>query len=488
MVSTYSSRYKFEKPALTDYPGTWGNNVNTSITDLVDGSIDAVSAVAMADANATLTIPDGTSSPNRAGTLVLTGAHTAIRTLTVPAGDRILRVVNATTGGFNVLVKSPSSSTISVFPGYMATIYFIGAGAVEPGYQISSALITTATVVSMSAGFTDGTVGAPSIAFSADSNTGFYRVTADQIGVSTGGVQRALFASSLQSSFTDFTISKANPVLTLTSPTASSRRILWETNGVPRWLMQVSSAAETGSDAGSDWSLGRYDDAGALLATAISMSRATGTLGINGSSVAGVRQTITTTVAEGIADARSLRLLNLSSGADFSAMLEFATSGSGGTLRGRIRGKREGGTDHGTLILSSALSGVGVDVLSLSSSAAATFTGAVAGVSFTPTSDARLKSEIVKIDDPLDRLEAVSGVTFYKAGANCRNGKPLRMAGVIAQDARVALPEAAVETEIDAGDDGPGIMAVDPMALIGLLIEAVKALRAEVATLKSGSL
>lgn len=36
----------------------------------------------------------------------------------------------------------------------------------------------------------DGTVSAPSVTFTADTNTGFYRIGADVIGVSTGGVER----------------------------------------------------------------------------------------------------------------------------------------------------------------------------------------------------------------------------------------------------------------------------------------------------------
>lgn len=43
--------------------------------------------------------------------------------------------------------------------------------------------------------FQDGTVGLPSIRFEADTNTGFYRIAADTLGVSTGGAERARFNS-----------------------------------------------------------------------------------------------------------------------------------------------------------------------------------------------------------------------------------------------------------------------------------------------------
>ena len=43
--------------------------------------------------------------------------------------------------------------------------------------------------------FLDGTVAAPGITFASDTNTGFYRVGAEQIGFSTNGVQRALLST-----------------------------------------------------------------------------------------------------------------------------------------------------------------------------------------------------------------------------------------------------------------------------------------------------
>ena len=46
----------------------------------------------------------------------------------------------------------------------------------------------------------DGTVSAPGIAFSSDTNTGFYRAAADTIGVSCGGVSRFIVGGALSTS------------------------------------------------------------------------------------------------------------------------------------------------------------------------------------------------------------------------------------------------------------------------------------------------
>jgi len=47
-------------------------------------------------------------------------------------------------------------------------------------------------------------------------------------------------------------------------------------NGTPRWQLGTAGDAETGSNAGADWVLDRYGDAGDYLGRALSVSRATG--------------------------------------------------------------------------------------------------------------------------------------------------------------------------------------------------------------------
>lgn len=52
-----------------------------------------------------------------------------------------------------------------------------------------------------------------------------------------------------------------------------------------RWRLQVSSAAEAGGDAGSDFVIGYYSDAGVLKNGALSISRATGDASFSGTVV-----------------------------------------------------------------------------------------------------------------------------------------------------------------------------------------------------------
>ena len=90
-------------------------------------------------------------------------------------------------------------------------------------------------------------------------------------------------------------------------------------------------------------------------------------------------------------------------------------------------------------------------------------------------SDRRLKENIVKIKNPLDKILQISGYTFNYIGDN----KP--MTGVIAQEIEEVLPEVVYETE---AIDGTSAKAVRHGNIVGLLIEAIKELKAEVEELK----
>jgi hypothetical protein len=98
----------------------------------------------------------------------------------------------------------------------------------------------------------------------------------------------------------------------------------------------------------------------------------------------------------------------------------------------------------------------------------------------TTISDERLKDNIVGIDGALDKVSQLNGYTFtYKA-----DGKV--SAGVIAQEVEKVLPEAVSEKELPLkADDGEQYKVVNYDALHGLMIEAIKELKAEVADLKS---
>lgn len=99
----------------------------------------------------------------------------------------------------------------------------------------------------------------------------------------------------------------------------------------------------------------------------------------------------------------------------------------------------------------------------------------------TAYSDERIKTDITIIPNALDKVDQLRGVTYIRTdNGDLDTGR--RSTGVIAQDVLKVLPEAVV---LDKDDPENGIMGVNYGNMIGLLIEAVKELRAEVQTLKA---
>lgn len=62
----------------------------------------------------------------------------------------------------------------------------------------------------------------------------------------------------------------------VTGAAATARRVSWQTSDVDRVKAGLNTTAESGSNAGSDWTLDMYSDAGAFLVTAATVTRANG--------------------------------------------------------------------------------------------------------------------------------------------------------------------------------------------------------------------
>ena len=122
--------------------------------------------------------------------------------------------------------------------------------------------------------------------------------------------------------------------------------------------------------------------------------------------------------------------------------------------------------------------GVGAaDTISLYTGASTlntTFAGANLTCSgdITSSSDARLKENVVTVDSALDKVSNLRGVYYNKIG------ETERKLGVIAQEVEAVIPE-VVSSDID------GMKSVAYANMVGLLIEAIKELKAEINELKS---
>ena len=137
-------------------------------------------------------------------------------------------------------------------------------------------------------------------------------------------------------------------------------------------------------------------------------------------------------------------------------IIKFATGGVGSGERARI-------------------SSYGLSVGTTANASSTNNTGAIlAAGDITAFSDARIKTNITKIDNALDKVEQLNGYTFDRLDVT--GGR--RQTGVIAQEVIKVLPEAVLGSEDTTYSVAYGNM-------MGLMIEAIKELNAKVTDLQN---
>jgi len=92
----------------------------------------------------------------------------------------------------------------------------------------------------------------------------------------------------------------------------------------------------------------------------------------------------------------------------------------------------------------------------------------------TAFSDARYKTDVMRIEGALEKVMEIGGYTYRKVDDVCEN---VRYAGVMAQEVKEVLPEVVVS-------DGNGQMHVAYGNMVGLLVEAIKELNVKLAALE----
>ena len=110
----------------------------------------------------------------------------------------------------------------------------------------------------------------------------------------------------------------------------------------------------------------------------------------------------------------------------------------------------------------------------------ATFGGAIwAAGNITAYSDAKLKENVETITSALDKTLALRGVYYTLI----RDETKTRKLGVIAQEVQEVVPEVVMLHQDK--EDEEGTLSVDYGNMVGLLIEAIKELKAEIEELKA---
>jgi hypothetical protein len=162
MASSYSNPLRLEEIGVGEASGTWGTKTNTTLSNIATAFAAKVKNLG-SDADATLTMPDGSADDLRALHLKITSTTlTATRTITIAPNtvSKIWIVENATTGSQAITFSQGSGANVSLANGETKVIYTDGAGS---GAAVVDALtdlnISGTTVLANATVSTAATVG-----------------------------------------------------------------------------------------------------------------------------------------------------------------------------------------------------------------------------------------------------------------------------------------------------------------------------------------
>lgn len=123
MASTFSDLLRIEKMGKGDQNGSWGTTLNTQF-ELIEDAISGLAVVTHDDsANYVISALDGATDQARMPVLRVEGTLTANRNMVVPDNTKQYVIHNATTGGFDITVKTSGGTGVAVQSGQVSSLY-----------------------------------------------------------------------------------------------------------------------------------------------------------------------------------------------------------------------------------------------------------------------------------------------------------------------------------------------------------------------------
>jgi hypothetical protein len=406
MASSYSSDLKFELQVTGENPGTWGDKTNNNF-NVVQQAVAGYEEVNVASGDVTLVMSNAAVSNARNMSIKFTGTLAANRTVNMPASiEKFFNIIDGTDhAGYTLTFKVTSQTGFLLCEGNHYVCHSNGTDIVKDQETRYWRVIAAAETVQAGAQIlVDTSGGARTITLPASPAAGDEVTFLDS--------ENTFDTNNLTVGRNSSNINGAASNLVVANERAAFT-LVYSGDATVGWQFKNRDQS---LHSGSDMLL---DSAGDII------------LDADGADI--ILKDAGTEVG---------RFTNSST--DF--VIQSATSNKDMIFKGN---------DDGSVI--TALT------LDMSAAGAATFNNDV-----TAFSDERLKSDIDTIDNALDKVMNMRGVTFDRDGR--------RGTGVIAQEMQKVMPEVV-------HDEGE-YMSVAYGNLVGVLIEAVKELKAEIEELK----
>ena len=477
MASTYVNDLRLNEMATGDQSGSWGTVTNLNLELIGEAFSYGTEAITTnADTHAT-TIADGATDAGRSMFLKYTGTLDSACTITIGPNtvSKMWFIENATTGSQNIIISQGSGANITIAAGQTKAVYSDGAGtgaafvdafaALDVGSLAIAGTLVTSTAAELN--ILDGVTATTAELNILDGVT----ATTAELNILDGVTATAAEINILDGVTATAAELNYNDITTL-GLVEASKTVTADASGNTKFPDNYKAYFGTSGDLGvyHDGSNSFISDQGEgslkLLASSFYLNNAANTENIIVASQNG---------AVSLYYDNTARITTASNGITVNGLI------NGGDLRGEAWLIGRDTNDYisvNTTEIDFVLDG-NTD-MRLENDGDLHVDGNVIAYS-TTISDERLKTDIVKIDGALDKVAQLNGYTFtYTA-----DGK--KSAGVIAQEVKKVLPSAIVESKLPlkmGDDDETEYMTVQYDQLMGLMIEAIKELKAEVAELK----
>jgi|TARA_R110002126_G_scaffold156527_1_gene303963 hypothetical protein len=428
-MSTYSTSLRIELQVNGENSGTWGTITNNNFSQSLEFAIAGVTNVACGDAAVTtLTNADGPQSQAnnqaRSAHIRLTGAHGAVRIAQFPATQKVYLISNATTdsgssGPYAMTCRlGAAGNTISIANGATRLVSTDGTN----WYDVFTSM---GSIVTSGVDLNGG-----ELVLDLDGDTSITSDTDDQIDIKMANIDVA-------------NLTTANTGDLVISTAVSDKDFVLKGNdggaAITALTVDMSDAGAASFNGVVTANAGLKADNITIDGTEIDLSSGDLTLDVAG---------------DIILDAAGDDI-KLSSAGTHEGNINLASSNL--TFKSIVSDK--------DMIFQGNDGGVAITALTLDMSAAgaATFNNDV-----TAFSDERLKTEIKTIENGLEKVLQMRGVTFKRDGVDGT--------GVIAQEIQKILPQVV--------HDKQEYLSVAYGNMVGVLIEAVKDLQGQIDKLK----
>jgi hypothetical protein len=458
MASSYTSNNGLEKIGTGEQAGTWGATTNTNF-DILDRAINGVGAITLSGTTHTLTTTDGTSSDGHFKVLVLGGSPSGTNTVTISPNDqdKLYFVKNGTNQ--SVIIKQGSGDTVTITTGKTAIVYADGAGSGAAVAQIETG--SDDFTADLSVKTSDGallTLQTSDTTITDGDVLGALQFQAPNEGSGTDAITVA--ASIVAEADDTFAAdnNQTDMVFKLGSSEAATEKMRLTHEGDLNFHIDGRSIIFGHSD---EVTLTHVHDTGLLLNSTRQLQ-----FGDSGTyihqSADGVLDLVSDTEIE-----INATTIDMNGNLDLSGTLTCATSitvGSAALTEAEL--EKLDGITNGTVAASKAVVVDSNKDITGFRNIANTGTITASG-DITAFSDERLKSDIKTIDNALDKVMNMRGVSYTKQAE--------KGIGVIAQEVEKVLPEVVTDGEYKSVAYGN---------IVGVLIEAIKEQQKQIDELK----